>query len=41
MPMLDKHAECVTQEVKDKILGMNCVDLFNLPTDVIEAAKTA
>jgi uncharacterized protein len=41
MPMLEKHAECVTQEVKEKILGMNCVDLFNLPTDVIAAAKTA
>ncbi|MBV1930959.1 MAG: amidohydrolase [Porticoccaceae bacterium] len=41
MPMLDKHAECVTQEVKDKILGLNCIDLFNLPTKAIAAAKTA
>lgn len=39
MDMLDKHAELVTSEVKDKILGQNCIDLFNLPSDKIAAAS--
>jgi predicted TIM-barrel fold metal-dependent hydrolase len=31
MGLVDKHAGCVTQEVKEQILGLNCVNLFNLP----------
>ena len=39
MEMLDKHTELVTPEVKDKILGLNCIDLFNLPAEKIAAAS--
>jgi predicted TIM-barrel fold metal-dependent hydrolase len=33
MGLVDKHAACVTQEVKERILGLNCVNLFNLSLD--------
>lgn len=37
--MLDKHAGLVSPEAKDKILGLNCVELFNLPAEKIAAAS--
>ena len=39
MEMLNEHAKLVTPQVKDKILGLNCIDLFNLPAEKIAAAS--
>lgn len=41
MAMLDKHTELVSPEIKDKILGLNCIELFNLPRERIEQAAKA
>lgn len=39
--MLDEHTKLVSPEIKDRILGLNCVDLFNLPLGNDALAKTA
>ncbi|OUS13262.1 hypothetical protein A9Q89_03315 [Gammaproteobacteria bacterium 53_120_T64] len=41
MALVDKHAATVTPEVKEKILGLNCVNLFNLPLGANAAVKSA
>jgi len=37
--MIDRHTQGVPREVRDQAMGLNCIELFNLPIPIPGAAQ--